>query len=135
MSKNRPKKKKALVAAKPNPAVLKVAGMNSNVSAAGFNAALSAKANPVTRYVDARLELLGVFDCPQEYPIRPATDQDWRIEEAEGFFILHYGDQSAVIVRQDRKPLIGRAGGYALVIAIDCVKMAFLLDEKRELTR
>lgn len=90
--------------------------------------------NTVDAYIEAGERLFAAFGCAQHYYIRPMPGCPWQVLHGE-IPILSYernGAHNAVIVRQDGRPLIYRAGGYALVIAIDCVKIAFLLDELKE---
>lgn len=94
--------------------------------------------NVVNAYTRAYEDLLGKFNCPYPYFVKNMENRAWRVSGDDEMFFLSYEQedgkpQTAVVVRQDGKPLVYRAGGYALVIAIDCVKIAFLLDEKREI--
>lgn len=87
----------------------------------------------VSAYIGAYEKLFSDFKCPGRYFVKPVTDCAWRVSGDEDMHILSYAAQNAVVVRQDGQPLVYRASGYAMVIAIDCVKIAFLLDESREL--
>jgi hypothetical protein len=90
----------------------------------------------VNAFLNAKIQFLAGFNCPGDYFINPLTESPWRINESKEMPVLSYENKNhthhAVIVQQNNQPLIYRAGGYALVVAIDCVKVAFLLDERRE---
>ena len=90
----------------------------------------------VNSYMQSYRNLLSAFGCKSRYYIRPALECAWGVSEAEIPILTVEADgteQKCVIVRQDGEPLVYRANGYALVIAIDCVKTAFLLDIKKEM--
>lgn len=91
----------------------------------------------VNVFTEANEKLFTSFGCAGRYFIKPVTEGAWRVDDSGDMPILTYKNngakQHAVIVRQDGRPLIYRKGGYAMVIAIDCVKIAFVLDEKQEL--
>jgi hypothetical protein len=88
--------------------------------------------------IKARKQLMKAFGCPDEYLIKPLPDSPWRISGDDDMRILSYEHNSnmenAVIVRQNGEAMIFRTKGYVCVVAIDCVKIAFLFDENQELS-
>jgi hypothetical protein len=82
-------------------------------------------------------QLMKYFNCPNEYFIKPLADTPWEIVGSEDMKILTYEHNNttynAVIVRNNGKYMIYRSRGYVCVVAIDCVKIAFIFDESREM--
>lgn len=92
----------------------------------------------VNAYLNAYKNLLSAFGCGEEYFVSPALSCKWQIVEGEMPLLSYSVNEkikNSVIVCDGEKPLVYRAGGYAMVIAIDCVKVAFILDESKETGR
>jgi hypothetical protein len=77
------------------------------------------------------------FGCPGDFFIRPLLGCAWEINGHEDIKILSYvhnnATHEAVIVRLNGEAMVYRARGYVCVVAIDCVKIAFIFEENREL--
>jgi hypothetical protein len=77
------------------------------------------------------------FRCPGDYFIKPLVESPWNIIGDEDMPILSYEHNgtacNAIIVRQNGLPMVYRNKGYALVVAVECVKIAFILDESLEI--
>jgi len=91
--------------------------------------------DPVKDYTRALASLRKYFACDQDFFIRPLTEYNWLIQTNEGISILSYWKDDtartdAVIVNKDGAPLVYEAKDYTMVVAIDCVKIAFLFANK-----
>ena len=91
----------------------------------------------VSRYLKAHKDLLRHFGCTQDYFIKSMIGYNWEIiTDGGAYFLEYWGSReakartSAVVVCQDGRPLIFKAGEHALVVAIDCVKVGFLLETR-----
>ncbi len=90
--------------------------------------------NPVTNFISAKRGLFWHFNCRDEYFVRCLEGYRWEIKNEGDLYFLSYwldGDgkiTSCVIVRKDNAPLIFTAGEYTMAVAIDCVKIAFVLE-------
>jgi hypothetical protein len=93
--------------------------------------------NLINTYIKTHKKMLKTFGCPGNYFILPLMDCAWSITGGEDMPILSYDQnditKNAVIVCHNNTPLIYRANGYVLVVAIDCIKTAFVFDGKREI--
>lgn len=93
--------------------------------------------NAVRDYVDCKNKLLRMFDCNEEYFIKTLEDYNWRVKNSEGMFFLTYWRQGGrlnecIIVKKNSKPMILRAEGYTMIVAIECVKVALILKNDME---
>ncbi len=93
----------------------------------------------VNSYLNSKNELMLFFDCNDDYFIRYMQNYDWRIYDNEGLYFLNYWNDNtkidSIIVRKKNNPLIYEKEDYTMVIAIDCVKIAFILkNENRKYT-
>jgi hypothetical protein len=93
----------------------------------------------VQSLIKAQSKLMKAFGCPNEYLVKPMVDCPWHITGTGDMPVLSYVHKeqkhNAVIVRQNGRPMVYRSGGFALVVAIDCVKIAFFFEIKREVTQ
>ncbi len=85
----------------------------------------------ILNYIDAKSKIFEYFDCSNDYFIKPAIDCKWIVKGDEDFYFLSYFDENdkktdAVVVRKNGEPLIYKTDLYTMVIAIDCVKIAFI---------
>ena len=87
----------------------------------------------VSAYTDAKTNLLSLFRCEPELPVKVMVDAKWRLEENGGVFFLHYEPQPdrdslvSVIVNKGGEPWITESGDLTMIVAIDCIKFAFIL--------
>jgi len=91
----------------------------------------------VQEYIAARDGLFRFFGCAEQYPVRTATHAKWMLPEKENVSFLVLFDaadarEEYVAVRKEDKPLVYKNGDYTMVIAIDCVKTAFVLKNSGE---
>ncbi len=64
-------------------------------------------------------------------------DKKWRIIDFSELKMVEFENnntfEKCVIVNNDKEPLIIRKEKYTIVVAIDCVKVAFIFDNKKEI--
>lgn len=92
----------------------------------------------VDDFMNAKKSLLWHFNCQDDYYIKALPDVRWRVKEEDDIFFLSFLDDKknashAVIVKKDGKPLIYAAEDYTMVIAIDCVKIAFIFKNTNKM--
>jgi len=91
----------------------------------------------VDKYMKARKELFKRFGCTQDYFIQTMPNVSWNISGNEGIFFLNYWEEynkitKAVVVLKDGDPMVFRTSTHTMVIALDCVKIAFVLENSKE---
>ncbi len=84
------------------------------------------------RYVDTKRKLLAYFNCEDEFHIHVNTGYNWRIMDLDGVYFLSYwrtGSKpvDAVIVKKNGEPMIFEKPDLTMVVAIDCIKIAFIM--------
>jgi len=90
----------------------------------------------LSTYINAKNKLLKLFGCEGDLPVRVLTDVTWRIAESDGMSFLHYRHEGSdeelvsVIINKDGEPWITMQEDTSLIVAIDCVRFAFILDNK-----
>jgi len=90
---------------------------------------------PVEPYLTAYRNLLWYFNCREDYPLRPLPGVKWLIRrEEETFFLrVYFGEAPArqeiyVIACAEGGPLIYETPDSTLIVAVDCFKTAFILE-------
>jgi len=92
----------------------------------------------VPEFIAARNNLFRFFDCREQFPVRTMTNASWDILEDGGICfltILDGGDggrEDFVVSQKADVPMVFTAGGYTMVVAIDCVKTAFVLKNENK---
>ena len=86
---------------------------------------------PVAGFISAKNNVLDFFGCDGDFYIKPLLEYEWSVKSNDELCILSYkkADEaavSAVVVKKNGEPMIYSAGGYTMVIAIDCIKTAFV---------
>lgn len=83
-------------------------------------------------YVTSKKNLFEYFKCREEYPVVMLTENRWAVKETEGMYFLTYWTKDEerqfnyVVVKKDGEPLVYKTRDYSMVIAIDCIKTAFV---------
>ena len=96
--------------------------------------------NEVLRYVDVKSELMKEFGCQEDYFVKVLKENRWFVANADGFYKLSYFEnlkgkeikKETVVVEINNKPQIFRNEEYTMVIAIQCVKIAFVFKNTNE---
>lgn len=89
--------------------------------------------NPVEEYMLSRKNILSFFNCEGDFFVNPLLSIDWAIRAVDDFYFLTYWTKEnkkveAVIVKKNSVPMIHKTKEYTMVVAIDCVKTAFIFD-------
>lgn len=98
---------------------------------------MQSEGNPVQEYMEKRKHVMNYFKCEGEFFIKPLLNARWFISSEGDYFILSYWEKdkpktNAVIVKRAGEPLIYKTERYTMVIAIDCVKIAFLFENEKK---
>jgi hypothetical protein len=86
-------------------------------------------------YIDAKKELMRYFNCTDDFYVKAFDRYKWMIKDDDDFSFLRYWTDDekrhdAVIVKKNGSPMIFKAGKYTMVVAIDCVKIAFIFENE-----
>lgn len=89
--------------------------------------------NIIENFINAKKILNNAFNCNDDFFIKPLIDTKWLIKDDEGIFFLTYLDDNnkskdCVIVKRNNQPMIYKKDNYTMVIVIECVKLAFILN-------
>lgn len=89
--------------------------------------------DPVQNFVQSRKKIWDYFDCAGDYYIKPLVGQEWLIRKVDDFYFLTYWTNEdvkmdAVVVSKGGNPFIYTTKEYTMVVAIDCVKIAFIFQ-------
>ena len=93
----------------------------------------------ISAYTGAKKSLLKLFRCEADLPIKILTDTQWHVEEIDGVSFLHYKSQDNgeelvnVIVSKNGEPWIYEMNELSMIVAIDCIKWAFIMKNKMRL--
>ena len=89
--------------------------------------------NIVHDFILAKLELFRYFKCSDDYLAQIKLGHNWEVFEEDGIYFLNYWENinrktSAVVVTRGSMPQVFKAQEYTMVIAIDCVQVAFVFN-------
>ena len=86
--------------------------------------------NMISDYITAKDALLQQFALREDYPVRICLDSKWRLSGEGGIYFLTFWQDSqkmnCVCAKNDGYPMVYESGEYSMVVAIDCIKFAFL---------
>ena len=87
----------------------------------------------IQEFMAAKEGLLRSFGCNEDYHIESRLGQNWQITEDDGVFFLSSWENIAskttsVVVKRNDAPLLYETADYTMIIAIDCIKMAFIFN-------
>ncbi|MDL2248864.1 hypothetical protein LJB89_04125 [Tyzzerella sp. OttesenSCG-928-J15] len=90
-------------------------------------------ANIIHDFFNAKANLLRHFKCGDEYFVQSKLGFNWEITEEDGIFFLNYWENinnksSCVIIKKNDQPQIFKTDDYTMIIAIDCIKIAFIFN-------
>jgi hypothetical protein len=85
----------------------------------------------IDTYINAKNSIFKQFGCPADFLLSPMTTRKWAFSGENGLYFLSTWDEKNTkndftVVRKDGEPMIFRTKGYTMIIAIDCIKIAFL---------
>ncbi|MFV0505066.1 MAG: hypothetical protein ACK5LT_14040 [Lachnospirales bacterium] len=85
----------------------------------------------IDNFLQAKINLYDYFAMDYNYDIRINNNIKWKVEDSEGTSFLTYWINNEkftnLIVKKD-EPLIVEKSQYTMVIAIDCVKIAYVFN-------
>ncbi len=93
----------------------------------------------VKKFKRSKSELFKNFNISNEYFVNVMNDYYWSVNQVEEMFFLKYWKKDSsinesIIVKNDGKPIISNNKNYTMIVGIDCVKVAFIFDNKFEMT-
>ena len=90
----------------------------------------------VLEFERVKKSLMKYFKCPDDYFVKILGDSEWSISENDGMYFLSYWEEdkrnNAVIVKKNEEPLIYKTKAETMVIAIDCIKIAFVFKNHKK---
>jgi len=92
----------------------------------------------IEQFINSKKTLMQMFKCRDDYFIKSLVDLEWALRTDEGVTFLTYWNDSnnkvnLVVTRKNGNPQIYKNGQYTLIIAIDCIKIAFLLENSKNI--
>ncbi len=89
----------------------------------------------VKKFKRSKSELFKNFDVDNEYFVNVMNGYYWNTNQVEDMFFLKYWKKDSVInesiiVKKDGEPIISSKKNYTMIVGIDCVKVAFIFDNK-----
>lgn len=96
---------------------------------------MTKQTEPVQDFIQSRKKIMDYFHCEGDFYIKPLLGLEWLVRKADDFHFLTYWVSSgkkmdAVVVTKGGQPLVYKAKDYTMVVAIDCVKIAFIFQNK-----
>jgi len=84
-------------------------------------------------FFSAKEKLLQSFGCNEDYHIENRLGLNWQITEDDGVFFLSSWENIAnkttsVVVKKNDAPLLFETADYTMIIAIDCINIAFIFN-------
>ncbi len=92
----------------------------------------------VDDFVNAQKVIFNVFELGKDYHVKVFTDCKWTLNDFEDGQILRYWlkedrFEDCVIVKENGESIIRQYEKYSIVIALDCVKTAFLFETNKRI--
>ncbi len=90
----------------------------------------------VQQFIQTQKQVLDFFQCEGDFFIKPLMEYEWTVCSTEDFYFLSYWTKpnkkiNAVIVKRNGVPMVYQKREYTMVVAIDCVKIAFVFRNNR----
>ncbi len=91
----------------------------------------------IDNFISAQKIIFEVFELGKSYHVKVFTDNKWTVTDFEDGQILRYWlnedrYDDCVIVKENGESIIREYEGYSVVIALDCVKTAFLFKTEKK---
>jgi hypothetical protein len=82
-------------------------------------------------YMNSKGSIFKQFGCPDDFLLNAMPNRKWVVSGEEGFHFLSYWDDKNnkndfTVARKDGEPMIFHDKEYTMIIAIDCIKIAFV---------
>lgn len=90
----------------------------------------------INEFIETQKSIFDAFDLGKTYHIKNLTDKKWSLRDFDDGKILRYwlNDdryEDCVIVKEQGESVIKEYEGYSIVVALDCVKTAFLFKTEK----
>ena len=86
----------------------------------------------VQNYLVAKKNIMEYFKCNDDFFVRILDSQEWVVKDNEYFHMLSYWNDEnrtdAIVAKKNGNPMVFRTSDYTMVVAIDCVKIAFVFN-------
>ncbi|MFI3231048.1 MAG: hypothetical protein R3Y29_05815 [bacterium] len=78
------------------------------------------------------------FKCDNDFFLKPMIGNSWAINTSNNTYFLTYLDQdntqhTCYVVNKNSMPMIYKKDNLTMIIAIDCVKIAFIFENTNKL--
>lgn len=85
----------------------------------------------IDAYINSKNSIMNQFGCTDDFPIKPVIKSRWAVSGEEGIFFFNCWDDknqktTFAIAKKDGDPMIYKSREYSLIVAIDCIKIAFV---------
>lgn len=92
----------------------------------------------VNEFISIKNKINKHFNCDENFFISPLSDYSWNIKNNDGIFILTYWNKDniakeCVVAKKNNSPLILEREKYTMIIAIECVKVAFIFSNSNKI--
>ncbi len=89
-------------------------------------------------FVESQKNIFDAFDLEKSYHVKPFLNNKWTTNDFDGGQILRYWVNEnryddCVIVKENGESIIREYEEYSVVIALDCVKTAFLFKRENKM--
>lgn len=93
--------------------------------------------NIIQQFVDNKNSILKAFKLDDDLYIQPMLEYNWLVREDDGIYFLRFWKDNEmfrelVIVRKNGEPNVNKSGECTAVVALDCVKIAFIFDNGKK---
>lgn len=93
----------------------------------------------VGQYMKTKKMLLNSFGCEDDYFVKNSENLKWSISTNDSWCILSYWENiknkeiktDVAVVKKNGRPQIFKTEDYTMVVGIQCVKIAFVFDNKK----
>ncbi len=92
----------------------------------------------IDNFINSQNVIFDVFELGKDYHVKVFTNSKWTLNDFEDGQILRYWVKDdkfddCVIVKENGESIIRQYDKYSIVIALDCVKTAFLFETNRRI--
>jgi hypothetical protein len=96
----------------------------------------------VLEYMNTKKKLMNSFNCSDDYFIKNLGEYNWTVKNDDGWYIVSFWEKKSngneiktdvVVVKKNNEPQIFKSEDYTMIIGIQCVKIAFIFDNKKEI--
>lgn len=91
----------------------------------------------IKNFINSKNALNKYFDCNEDFFINPLLDNKWTLKEDNGIYFLKcFKDdipKDYIVVKKNNIPMIFEKNDYTMIVAIDCIKLAFLVKNSNKI--